>query len=368
MALAAGVAPPISPSGGATRVVLALLLAVEGFFTPAQTHAPFDQTHVLRSLVRITANIYWDTIVLNDQPGVDTLKQSFTLYPGTGRKSYLPQGVVLWHIIVTKQQLLAMMEDPNSAYEVGIADIVRSFKGVTTFPAERIVPLTGWANATFISRDGLLLTNYHVVREQIEALGRERGCAGTVPAAYLHAEIPRVSGNQIVGWIPVQHLDLVANLSATDWQSGMDGALLQMRDNLSHDYLQVRETAANVGEPIWLYGFPFATNRNASALQRLGYENADQSLRVSIGNVTQLKGPDFLADADGTSGDSGGAMLDARGALLGYDWDVEGQDSDARLTSFSGGDIAVWANGALQRLLRQPPCDARGANAPRWGS
>jgi hypothetical protein len=191
--------------------------------------------------------------------------------------------------------LLAMMEDPNSPYEVGIADIVRSFKDVNTFPAERIVPLTGWANATFISRDGLLLTNYHVVREQIEALDRQGGCAGVAPAAYLRAEIPRVSGNGIVGWIPVHHLDLVSNLSAADWQSGMDGALLQMRDNLPHDYLEVRQTQANVGEPIWLYGFPCATHRAPASLQRLGYEDADQSLRVSIGNVTQLSGADFLA-------------------------------------------------------------------------
>jgi hypothetical protein len=348
--------------------ILAVLLAAEGFFMPAQTHTPFDQTSVLRSLVRITANIYWDTIVLNDQRDVDTLKPSFTLYPGTGRKTYLPQGVVLWHIIVTKQQLLAMMEDPNSAYEVGIADIVRSFKDVNTFPAERIVPITGWANATFISRDGLLLTNYHVVREQIEALGRQRGCAGAAPAVYLRAEIPRVSGNEIVGWTPVQHLDLVANLSADHWHGGMDGALLQMRDNLPHDFLDVRQTEANVGEPIWLYGFPFATHRAPASLQRLGYEDADQSLRVSIGNVTQLKGPDFVADADGISGDSGGAMIDARGALLGYDWDVEGQDSGARITSFAGGDIAVWAYGTLQRLLREPSCDASGSDAPRWGS
>jgi hypothetical protein len=191
--------------------------------------------------------------------------------------------------------LLAMMEDPNSPYEVGIADIVRSFKDVNTFPAERIVPLTGWANATFISRDGLLLTNYHVVREQIEALDRQGGCAGVAPAAYLRAEIPRVSGNEIVGWIPVHHLDLVSNLSAADWQSGMDGALLQMRDNLPHDYLEVRQTQAKVDEPIWLYGFPCATHRAPASLQRLGYEDADQSLRVSIGNVTQLSGADFLA-------------------------------------------------------------------------
>ncbi len=348
--------------------LLALVLAVEGFFTPAQTRTPFDQTHILRSLVRIRANIYWDTIVLNDQRDVDALKQSFTLYPGTGRKTYLPQGVVLWHIIVTKQQLLGMMEDPNSAYEVGIADIVRSFKGVTTFPAERIVPVTGWANATFISRDGLLLTNYHVVREQVEALGRESGCAGEVPAAYLRAEIPRVSGNQIVGWTPVQRLDIVANLSAADWQGGMDGALLQMRDDLPHDYLDVRPTAASIGEPVWLYGFPFATHRAAASLQRLSYTDADQSLRVSLGDVTQIKGPDFVADADGISGDSGGAVVDERGRLLGYDWDVAGQDSGARITSFAGGDIAVWANGTLQRLLRQPSCNASGANAPQWGS
>jgi S1-C subfamily serine protease len=332
------------------------LAAREGFFQPARVTTPFDQGHVLGSLVRISANIYWDTIVLDTQAQVDTLKQSFVLYKGTGRKTYLPQGAILWHIVLTKQDFLAMIEDPQSPYEVGISDIVASFKGVTTFPAERIVPLTGWANATFVSRDGLLLTNYHVVREQIEALHREAGCAGETPANFIHAEVAHVAGGKIQGWTPLNHVDLVSNLSAADWQSGLDGALLRVRDSVAHNYLTVRDTQASLGEPIWLYGFPFATNRPASALEHLDYANADKNLRVSLGRVTQIKGPDFVADSDGISGDSGGAVVDANGMLLGYNWDVYGQSATDRLTSFAGGDIIVSASGVLARLRRMPRC------------
>jgi S1-C subfamily serine protease len=332
------------------------LAAKEGFFQAARVQTPFDQGRILSSLVRISANIYWDTIVLETQAQADTLKQSFVFYKGTGRKTYLPQGAILWHVVLTKQQLLAMMEDPQSPYEEGISDIVASFKGVSTFPTERIVPISGWANATFVSHDGLLLTNYHVVREQIEALHREAGCSGETPANFIHAEVAHVVGTQIEGWEPLTRIDLVANLSAADWQSGLDGALLRVRDSVAHGYLTVRDTPASVGEPIWLYGFPFVTNRPAAALAHLDYTNADQSLRVSLGSVTQIKGPDFIADSDGIGGDSGGAVVDANGMLLGYDWDVFGQSATDRLTSFAGGDIIVSASGALARLQSAPRC------------
>lgn len=176
-------------------------------------------------------------------------------------------------------------------------------------------------------------------REQIEALDRQSGCAGEVPARFIRAEVPRTDGLRITGWIPLEHVDLVANLSASDWQAGLDGALLRVTDGVPHDHLEVRQTHAALGEPIWLYGYPYATNRASSALSARGYENANQSLRVSMGRVTQEKGVDFVADADGISGDSGGAVVD-------------GQTAEARVTSLSGGDIIVHAADVLQRLLR----------------
>jgi hypothetical protein len=98
-------------------------------------------------------------------------------------------------------------------------------------------------------------------REQIEALDRQSGCAGEVPARFIRAEVPRTDGLRITGWIPLEHVDLVANLSASDWQAGLDGALLRVTDGVPHDHLQVRQTRAALGEPIWLYGYPYATNR-----------------------------------------------------------------------------------------------------------
>jgi hypothetical protein len=97
--------------------------ASEGFFLSQDVKTPFNEAGVLRSLARVSENIYWDTIVLNTKADADTLKTSFRLYRGTGRKTYLPQGAVLWHIVLTKADLLQMTEDPASAYEARLNNL-----------------------------------------------------------------------------------------------------------------------------------------------------------------------------------------------------------------------------------------------------
>lgn len=336
-----------TPAGTAAR---------EGLFYPGNIQPQFDQGRVLSSMVRITENIYWDVIVLNDDASASTLRKSFRYYEGSGYKTYLPQGAILWHIVLGKSALLKLMEDPASPFTAGIADIVRSFKDVQAFPAERITPISIRASATFITADGLLLTNYHVVREQIEALGRERGCAGDADATYLSAEVPIVERGGVVGWRPLHHIALVANLSEKDWQAGLDGALLRSTDRIAHGYLRVADNPP-LGEPVWQYGFPFATARASAALQAGDYSNADGSLRVSTGTITRLRGADFITDSDGISGNSGGPVVNAAGDLVGYVWDVY-PDSEAatRYQRFAGGMINVSAATALRALQAERPC------------
>ena len=325
--------------------------AREGFYFPSQVTTPFDQTAILRSLARVSENSYWDAIVSSNP--------SAEIYPNAARKTYLPQGVILWHIALSKKSLLQMMDDPSLRYDVGIGDIVRAFKSVDAFPAEKIIPIRNWTNATFISKSGLLLTNYHVVREQIELLGRERGCSKEAPAPYVRVQLPKVDRGRVVAWTPVGNVHLVANLSAADWQNGLSGALLRV-DDADHGFLRVRQSPPSVGEDLWLYGYPFASNRPPARTRRYGYSNADGTLRVSIGKMVGMavgvESTDFVLDADGTRGDNGGAVVDRQGELLGYDWNIFGQESAGRITSFAGGDIVVPADEALTRMRHLGSC------------
>jgi V8-like Glu-specific endopeptidase len=65
-------------------------------------------------------------------------------------------------------------------------------------------------------------------------------------------------------------------------------------------------------------GFPIRSARRPTVLQRIGYSDADGSLRVSQGQVKEIEADRyFSADLDGSMGNSGSAVFDQNGLVVG---------------------------------------------------
>lgn len=96
-----------------------------------------------------------------------------------------------------------------------------------------------------------------------------------------------------------------------------DTALLRI-DPPPGAHLRLSERRARLGEPVWMAGFPLRSARFAQS--RLGhrYDDADGTLRVSAGKVTDVDGADyFTTDLDGSMGNSGSPVFDAAGGVIG---------------------------------------------------
>jgi hypothetical protein len=317
---------------------------MEGLFTLEQIELPFDRERVLKSLVRIRPHIYFVATVF-------ARKEEAEVFRPAHPKTFLAEGATLWHVVLTTAELEMIRSNPGLRLKPGLFEIARAFEGVTAFPAQRIVRLEGAAVGFFISADGLFLTNYHVMREEIEAAGRTAGSRESLPCRYTSFEVPIVKKGKIQGWKPLRKVELVGNLSERDWQAGYDAALLRAPMK-SPSYLPPAQRSPVLGEEIWSFGFPVRTQRRAECLQAVGYADADGSLRVSYGRVMELPSDHtFVSDSDGFSGNSGSPTLNREGEVLGYMWNVYPEaEENQRAVIFQGGTIHVQLEPVLKRL------------------
>jgi Trypsin-like peptidase domain len=324
--------------------------AEEGFFEPDKIVTPFDKSRILRSIVRIRTHLYWDAVVFASDADASTFRQSCRNYPGSGLKTYLPEGVVLWHVVLTKDDLGKIRADLGQSETPGLFEIVRAFDGVSTFPTEKIVPLQGCATGFFISKDGQFITNYHVVREEIEANARTAGSHHAVVCRFTSFEVPVLDHGEIIDWRRLKNVTLVKDLSENEWRDGFDGALLQT-DETPQAYLKIARQEPPVNDEVWHFGFPMRTHRDPEQLRKKDYEDADGGLRVSAGRITEIKDHNFLSDADSFSGSSGSPAVSRTGELLGYVWNVYPDDeANRRANDFRGGTIYVSALAIAKKL------------------
>lgn len=287
----------------------------EGFYRPEEIDLPFDLEHVLRSLVRVPARHQYAAVTV-----VETDQEKATFLPEQGARIFLEEGAVLWQLALTRADLDRIRADAGLRLRPLLYEAVQAFHDVDRFPTQRIVPLQTAALGFFISPDGHLLTNYHVVGEEIEAAGRTAGSSAPLICRYTSFERSVVTDSHIAAWEPLQSMRL---------------------------------RRPEVGEDVWVFGLPVRSSRPRERRQALGYEDADGTLRVSRGRVTAISGDhNFITDADSFNGYSGGPVLDADGTLLGINCNVYPHtEVDRRAVRFDGGSIHVAAATVIDRLV-----------------
>jgi S1-C subfamily serine protease len=230
-------------------------------------------------------------------------------------------------------------------------EMARAFENAESFPTQRFVPLEGAATGFFISPDGYFLTTYHVVREEIEAAGRTSGGIDPLACRYLSFEVPEIDDKgRVAGYRLLTNVKLVRNLSAKVRDEGYDAVLLKA-DIESPAYLEMATTGPVANENIWTMGFPIRTERDAERLRAVGYTDADGSLRITTGKITEINNPEFRSTADGLSGTSGAPTLNKEGRVVGIVRDMYPKNEEnRRAVAFSGGLLHLDIRAANTRL------------------
>ena len=236
----------------------------------------------------------------------------------------LPDGSECWYRFFTSEDV-ANANNPTFAMGMVRHEFSKLVNAAAKFPAT--VPLDGGGTGFAISAMGHVLTNYHLVTAEIANYGREGGVvAAEVRCKTLRALVARKSSVGGWEWQEAQSVWLVSNPSSgramrqdVKGQSHLaeDTALLRIEPSPTA-HLQLSPRSPRIGEPIWMAGFPLRTARSEQSRNTIGYPDADGSLRVSTGYVTDTDGDEyFKSDADGSMGNSGSPVFDALGLAIG---------------------------------------------------
>lgn len=319
----------------------------EGFYRPEEIDLPFDLDPVLHALVRIPTLHQYAVVTI-----FESERDKKTFLPEQASRTFLPEGIVLWHLALTRDDLDQIRADRGLRLRPLLFEAVQALEGAETFPAQRIVPLRVAALGFFLSPDGYFLTNYHVMGEEIEAAGHTEGSSEPLTCRFTAFELPVVADRRITTWASIQPVHLLRHLSRQDWKAGFDAALLQA-GKCPGAHLRLANRMPELGEEVWVFGLPVRSGRAVERRRACGYDDADGTLRVSRGRVTAIQGDhNFITDADSFNGYSGGPVLTQDGTVLGMNWNVyPATEVDRRAVRFEGGSIHVTAAAIVDRLL-----------------
>ena len=182
-------------------------------------------------------------------------------------------------------------------------------------------PHAGSATATLVSREGHVLTNFHLITTQlwyVDQLQTEE----QIKQGYFK-KLPFYEYDSIGESAP--HIELFTE----DHQSLGTANVLYLNPQLDLAVLKLinpptispsftRNTPPKRHEPIWQWGYPPHTSRDQKLREFLGYENASGQLTYSpsliLSDPTQ---PLWYTDADFAFGSSGSTVVGSDGAILG---------------------------------------------------
>jgi S1-C subfamily serine protease len=287
----------------------------EGLFTPQQTQVPgIPAEDLYASLVRILPRTILRLDVVTDSAAA----------PEQDRNESAPDGSELWYRTFTPEDV-ARCSDPEFAMGMVRHEFSELVKAGASFPQS--VPLQGGGTGFAISADGHVLTNYHLVTSEVANHKRELGAINReVRCRSLRVQIAHEQSDGTWHWQDAAAVWLVSNppTSRALWEdeNGLshpreDTALLRV-DPVPSRFLRLSSRAVSPGEPVWMAGFPLRSARSAESRREHGYSDADGSLRVSRGQITDAEHEHYFAsDLDGSMGNSGSPVLDSLGQVVG---------------------------------------------------
>jgi S1-C subfamily serine protease len=287
----------------------------EGLFYPEQLAIP---TLSLGDLTGAMVRILPKTKLVFDL--VDDPSRAGAL----ARNELLPDGTECWYRFFTREDV-ARVHDPEFAMGMVRHEFSRLVKEGTEFPATTW--LDGGGSGFCFDRSGLILTNFHLVTGEVALHRRESGVIGEeVLCRSLRAEVARPDSQGQWQWHPATRLWLVSNppreRSLSDDGAGLlhpleDTAVLRIEPS-PRNTLSLSDRQVKLGETIFMAGFPLRTARTEASKLAVGYSDADGTLRVSTGVITDIEAPNcFTSDIDGSMGNSGSPAFDRAGNVVG---------------------------------------------------
>jgi S1-C subfamily serine protease len=287
----------------------------EGFFSPSILHIPaLTEDDLCASIVRVLPK----TMLALDI--VSTSEEASAL----ARNEAGADGSEVWYRYFTRDEL-AKVNDPVFAMGMVRHEFARLVRNGAAFPA--LTPLDGGGTGFAINPSGHVLTNYHLVTGEVENRGRQAGLLHReTPCRGLQAQIAVKSADGHWTWTDAAEVYLVSNPPADRAIVSDERGRAELREDIAllrvvpAPTAHLRLTAAQpaTGDPVWMAGFPLRSARSPAALAAAGYADADGSLRVSSGVVTATEGGDyFTTDLDGSMGNSGSPVFNARGTVIG---------------------------------------------------
>jgi S1-C subfamily serine protease len=287
----------------------------EGFFRPDQLGIPGMTTGALcAAMVRILPR----TILVLDMDATaeDARHQA--------RNESLPDGSECWYRFFNPDDL-SRVDDPEFAMGMVRHEFARAVKAGAAFPVT--VPLDGGGSGFAIDAAGHVLTNYHLVTSEVANHRRQGGAIDAdVLCKSLRVQVAQRDSAGDWHWRDADSVWLTSNPPADRAIVQVDGGHAQLREDTALLRVEPPPSAhfrpvtrpLQLGETVWMAGFPLRSARDVSSLERMGYSDADGSLRVTTGRVLAID-PEgcFVSDIDGSMGNSGSPVFDSTGGVVG---------------------------------------------------
>jgi S1-C subfamily serine protease len=345
----------------------------EGLFRPSESAAPLPVMEALSGVVRVASRIQFRLTVFATSEQAAAARSK----PGARDKEYMASGGVIWPVMTDRPGLDGLCTDPAQAAQPGFFELCKANSSIHgTLPQTILTDVVhGSASGFVVGRlhngDYIVATAYHVAREAIERAHRTAGVEvfRGEAAPDLVVGVSKDGQHRTNDYLSVQRVELLANASEEEWKHGEDWALLAIPSKGISQLrvLPIADLVPLAGTRVWVLGFPTRTRRELSS--KPVYENANDDLRISSGTIVGdaearkvSAASDLLSTADGVAGNSGSAVLNDEGEVVGLfrDHTAKEDEIDLRIARYQGLAQIVPVQFFDSLLLRSPQTAANG--------